>query len=330
MFTTIASPVKSIRRHVNTLNMFLSRPASGDEPDFESQSTSPDKVSAVACRLIHNISNPWQQIEPPADSVVAEKTNQTVGSLSSYDPRSGVNSTVKSSISGSSSYTAGRAVLPQDTTRSHGPSKLRATESATPILGDRISTRTTRLSRSQNFARNPGSVAFVSPVGRKAQAPTEKKVKPKRSLRDIFLKRDNKQSEKPQPILEHKRSFMTETRSTLAKHLRETKSLSKLQLSRAQESKSILRPARQPSLAPAKPDADATIRDANRQAALSSLEAASSSPAQHVANGAQFDTEKVVNKIINSVMMMPSEAPDRLGGLEVAEVCSYPFLSSIA
>lgn len=249
--------------------------------------------------------------------------SKTSPSISSEYPLSSRNATVKSSMSGSSSSMAARTGPSQETTRSHGPSKLRATESTTPVAGDSIPTRTTRLSKSQAFTRHPGSVAFVSPVDRKVHEPAEKKVKIKRSLRDIFLKRDNKQVERPQPILEHKRSFMTETRSTLAKRLRETRSLSKIHLPRAQESKSSLRSARQPSFATAKLGSDAASRDANREAALSALEAPASSPTRNGTDYNQYETGMALDRIMNSITKMPADAPDRLGGLEIAEVlCS--------
>ena len=64
------------------------------------------------------------------------------------------------------------------------------------------------------------------------------------------------------------------------------------------------------------------MRQIYHEAALSSLEAASTSPASEASPAAHFDSATVITKIIDRVTTLSTDSSDRLRGLEIAEVCS--------
>lgn len=175
---------------------------------------------------------------------------------------------------------------------------------------------------------------------------TGKKVKIKRSFREIFHRRGTtKQPEKPLTVIEPVPAFMTGTRSSLAKRIKESASLPKLHLPKMSEVKSEIDEGSEPATKIDHVSAtDTPTIAANRQAALSSLQAMSSMPTmpsmssmlsmpsmptQEAAPVTRYDTNTVINKIISHVNAMPSSSPDRLRVLEIAEVCTTLHFRSI-
>ncbi|KAF2853399.1 hypothetical protein T440DRAFT_305297 [Plenodomus tracheiphilus IPT5] len=246
----------------------------------------------------------------------SEAQNKTSPDLSSERQLSSRNATVKSSMSGTSSQAGVRLVKSHDATRSHGLSKLRATENATPIRSDR---RATREAPSSFPLVNERPVAFVD---FKTEEPIEKNVKGKRSIRNIF-RRDNKHPELPQAKVGRKRSFMAETKSTLGKRL-SSKSLSRVNLSLKQTSQPDLKSAlKSDGHSAILPGTINSSGDVNRQAALSSLEASSFKEPANFTPDPFSDTLAFVNRIANQYTRTSIDASVSKRGIEAAEILLY-------
>jgi hypothetical protein len=129
------------------------------------------------------------------------------------------------------------------------------------------------------------------------------KVKAKRSFREFFHLRDVNPTEKISKPTENKRSSLTFTGNTLAKRFRNSTNLSE--------------PA-STSGVPLRPESDAKARTQGDVGydVTPSDDAGSAIPATC------SDTGLVVNRILDSVSSLPYHSPDRLRGLEIAEVCT--------
>lgn len=141
---------------------------------------------------------------------------------------------------------------------------------------------------------------------------TPKKVKVKRSFQEIFRKREVKPNAKPVSQAVSKRSSIAG--STFAQRFKGSTSFSRANLSKSPE-----------------PVVDAQQSTSNkkesfeeagdRNAALSALEAGSSDSTPDVSPPSLTETATVINKIVDQVTAMEKSSPDRLRGVEIAEVC---------
>jgi hypothetical protein len=253
-------------------------------------------------------------------------TGRSIGQ-SAYDVAAGSHATEDTSPS------ALRGAQSHDAVR---PSKLRVSESTASIRGHASAGRATPSSR-QNKYQPSTPVSSHSPLGHSSAkdlsgetngrllGTSTKKVKVKRSFRDIFYKRDYKRTDTT-TINEPRQGFMTGTRSSLAKRIRDSASLSKVHLPRMSEtkpeSKGVSVDETNVGLKQQSVISAPTMADSGRQAALCCLEAASSSPAQEQSPATRYNTANVINNIINRVASISPDSPDRLLGIEIAEVCT--------
>jgi hypothetical protein len=138
------------------------------------------------------------------------------------------------------------------------------------------------------------------------------KVKGKRSFRDFFhiRDRDGKRAEKDHKQAENKRSSLTITGNTLAKHFRHSANVSRPKLTLTSESKV------QP---PPKLEADRATPYAHDMVGHEEKALSDSTP--EAPAGTCSETAVIVTNIVNQVSSLPDSSPDRLRGLEIAEVC---------
>ncbi|KAF2128010.1 hypothetical protein P153DRAFT_397892 [Dothidotthia symphoricarpi CBS 119687] len=207
--------------------------------------------------------------------------------------------------------------------RPPGPSNLRAQESSTPDIDSSSAQDPTPSSEanqssqsilvSSSFTLDDSCIKDFPNDNREAKDTTTKEIKAKRSFRDIFHKREIKPTEKLPKPAETKQPSMAG--STLARRFRNSTNFSKVTLPRVLESK-----AQRTHESDFKKDTNNIVtKDTERQAALSSLEATSSSLVTEIPPVIRYDTTTVINKIIDRVTSLPSDSPDRLRGLEIAE-----------
>lgn len=146
-------------------------------------------------------------------------------------------------------------------------------------------------------------------------ASTARMIKAKRSFRNIFLRRTPKCT--PQPAKKHDSKHSSVAGNTLAQRIRNSTNFSKVSLAKPFaikqeiEQGSVLRPT----------DNGTIEQEISRQAALSVLESGLPNMAPLPASVTQYDTATVVNNIVDRVTTMGEDSPDRLRGLEIAEVC---------
>lgn len=146
-------------------------------------------------------------------------------------------------------------------------------------------------------------------------ASTALMIKAKRSFRNIFLRRTPKST--PQPAKKHDSKHSSVAGNTLAQRIRNSTNFSKVSLAKPFaikqeiEQGSVLRPT----------DNGTIEQEISRQAALSVLESGLPNMAPLPASVTQYDTATVVNNILDRVTTMGEDSPDRLRGLEIAEVC---------
>jgi hypothetical protein len=151
------------------------------------------------------------------------------------------------------------------------------------------------------------------------QADTDivQKIKNKRSFREIFHKRETKQKSQPARKPDTKRSSVAG--SALAQRIRNSTNFSKAHLPQIPDAKTEAEQDLVTSL-----DHNGTLeKESSRQATLLTLKL---DPPQHHSNAppaSHCDTATIVNNIIDRVTTMSAESPDRLRGLEIAEVCHF-------
>jgi hypothetical protein len=140
-----------------------------------------------------------------------------------------------------------------------------------------------------------------------------KKVKVKRSFQEIFRKLEVKRNEKPANLMLSKRA--SNAGSTFSQRFKDSTTFSKSNLYKSAELTS-------------ETHRDATSEkselfgeEGSRNAALSALEAGSSSPARNSCPPSFNETATVINNIVDRVTSMEKSSPDRLRGVEIAEVC---------
>ncbi|KAF1946798.1 hypothetical protein EJ02DRAFT_418149 [Clathrospora elynae] len=218
----------------------------------------------------------------------------------------------------SSSPSLPGTVRSQDAPRSVGPSKLRTSQ--TQSRGTPVSHQS-GLQRSTPVSSSPLGDASMTQISvkhnGKTKEATAKKVKIKRSFRNLFPRRDNNRPRTPE-IAERVQGFMSGTRSSLAKRIRDSKSLSKVYLPRMPESKSekkLVNTAKQ------SPAAAALTTTDDRLTTSLSPKITASIPVQGALSVKMNDATTAITTIVDRVSTMSADSPDRLRGLEIAEVC---------
>ena len=152
---------------------------------------------------------------------------------------------------------------------------------------------------------------------------TSLRIKAKRSLRNIFYRRDAQHTPVSARKQESKRSSIAG--SALAQRIRDSTNFSRVNLARPVGAKSENKQ-------------DVTItservvvseKKTDRQAALSAIGSGLAEASPQSSTMAHYDTGSVVHKILDRVMSMGADSPNRLCGLEIAEVCHTLHIRSI-
>jgi hypothetical protein len=149
---------------------------------------------------------------------------------------------------------------------------------------------------------------------------TPRKVKVKRSIQEIFRKREVRQSDGSISRTMSKRS--SNTGSSFAQRFKDSTSFSKTNPPRSLD----------PTLEAQQNttnEGDNHTEESNRNMALSALEAGSSSTAPSPPVQSLTETAKVINNIVDRVTCMEKSSPDRLIGVEIAEVCNTVYLCTL-
>lgn len=134
------------------------------------------------------------------------------------------------------------------------------------------------------------------------------KVKAKRSLRDFFHKREGKRAEKAPQLAETKQASSTKPGSSLAKRFRSSANFSRVALPKTADSE--VEPPPESKISQPKPGPTEECEEPSPPKIREKGTSDTSS-----------DTAVIVNKIVNRVSSLPNDSPDRLHGLEIAEVC---------
>ena len=141
------------------------------------------------------------------------------------------------------------------------------------------------------------------------------RIKAKRSFRDFFHMRDGKRAVESEAPVESKRSSLTFGGSNLAKRFRHSANFSKPNSNTASVTIAVS-PRPEPEIETRAEDEDGHVHKSEDDAQIPSPATCS-------------DTGVIVNNIVNSVSELPSYSPDRLRGLEIAEVCKTIHIRSI-
>lgn len=170
-----------------------------------------------------------------------------------------------------------------------------------------------------SVTQHPEAASFSSTsngteLANQSTADTALKMKAKRSLRTIFHRRDPKPTLQPDMKREQKRSSVTG--SALARHIRGSANFSKVSLVRTSE-----------AIAETEPSATFSSKTIEglgaahgRQTTLLPPEPTPAILTPQLEPIAQHETSVVVHKILDRVTSLGEESPDRLRGLEIAEV----------
>lgn len=228
--------------------------------------------------------------------------------------------TSPSLTSPSSSSSRSHQGLSHDRVRRPGPSKLRATESVTSANGVEAFERTepsgTSSSRLPTSSSNgPSKTSF------------KQRLNFKRSIRDLFPKRDDKHAEMPAAEAGHQNASMTETRSSFAERIRASANVSRLYLSRMSDSKLVIECEATPAVSDvADVTPEVSIRTRHRRAALSSLEGRTPHPVLGTSSVLRYGSAPVMNNMLTSIGELQPDSPEQLRAVEVAEVCqTFPL-----
>lgn len=111
----------------------------------------------------------------------------------------------------------------------------------------------------------------------------------------------------------------------MAQHIRNSSNLSKDHLLKLPDTKIETKQ----DLVISSNGSEATNEAAGRQDALCVLEVGSPEEPLRISPVTQYDTSTVVYNILNCVTSIGADSPDRLRGLEIAEVCHILHLRSL-
>jgi hypothetical protein len=151
--------------------------------------------------------------------------------------------------------------------------------------------------------------------GNRVKNATAKMVRAKRSFHNFF-KRGDRSSKTPEPVAP-RQGFMSDTRSSLAKVIRDSKSMSTVNVSRGAESRSETGPGNSVNKAFV---AVSPVQDTLHPPTLAVLEAPSPSPLQNVTSAHIDAAGTAIYNILDGVETLPRESPERLRAMEIAEV----------
>lgn len=144
------------------------------------------------------------------------------------------------------------------------------------------------------------------------------KIRAKRSFRNFFHRRGHTITSQPARKQDSKRSSIAG--SVLALRIRDSSNHSKVSMTKQTETTSQTHQNHVVTLNHIEPPG----KDANGQAALSALDPDRSvSISPPTGSIARCETATIVNKILDRVMSMNEASPDRLRGLEIAEVIYF-------
>lgn len=141
------------------------------------------------------------------------------------------------------------------------------------------------------------------------------KIRAKRSFRKIFHRQDSKSV--PQPAEKHDSKRSSVTGSALAQRIKKSANLSKVSLTRPSSNKPNVK--HEPTIL--SEDSNAPDKETNNEAALYTSEADANTTSLPPVPVATYETATIVHKILDRVTSMATDSPDRLCGLEIAEVC---------
>jgi hypothetical protein len=211
------------------------------------------------------------------------------------------------------------AELSRDTTSTRDPSKPRPSETATSIRIDSPSGRGTPKVR-QPRRRQFTPMVSSSPTEDTTPEPHDdetlaSKVKAKRSIRGLF-KRDKTRAKTPETNAS-KQGFMSNTRSSLAKVMRDSKSLSKVHLPRKTEPK-------------LETESDLTVNKKGSQPGIfAAFGNGRVTPAKEQMPERPHTANEMLHGIVKRIDAQPENSPERLRHVRIAEVCEALRLQSV-
>lgn len=176
-----------------------------------------------------------------------------------------------------------------------------------------------RLGITESVAQDLDSILCDNPskethVDEQSAADKILSIRAKRSFRNIFGRRDPKATPQPAKKQDSKRSSVAG--NALAQRIRNSTDFSKVSLAKPLE---VNPESKQDTLA-SSGGVEALGTEKDRQTALSALESDPAETSIQPASTAQYDTATVIHKILDRVISMGTDSPDRLRGLEIAEV----------
>lgn len=120
----------------------------------------------------------------------------------------------------------------------------------------------------------------------------------------------------PQQTEEQDSKYSSVAGSTLTQHIRDSTNASKASIAKLPETKAEIEQS-----AAVLPVDDGTVnKEKNRQETLSALESGLPDVSSQPTPVAHYDTATVIHQILDRVTLMGVDSPDRLRGLEIAEV----------
>ncbi|KAL1795270.1 hypothetical protein ACET3X_007086 [Alternaria dauci] len=218
-----------------------------------------------------------------------------------------------------SSPSLSQAKHSRDTIRTQDLSKPRVSDTARSISIDVPLGRGTpksRPSRRQPYTPvvSSSSADDTTPEDRNEEA-LAKKVKAKRSIRGLFSR--EKARVKTPETAAPKQGFMGATRSSLAKVMRDSKSLSKIHLPRKTESRLELR-------------SDHTVNKRSSQTGMfTASNNGGASLVQEAVPEKQKSMTEMLHEMVDRIDAEPEDSPERLRHVQIAEVCETLRLRSL-
>lgn len=165
------------------------------------------------------------------------------------------------------------------------------------------------------------STSTATETIRKSTVDTAVKMRAKRSFRNIFHRRDLKTTPQPDKKQVPKRSSVTG--SALAQRIRDSTNFSKVSLAKTSE-----------AVVETEPSVILSPNSIKRPGVVQQKTSLTPEPTAAMLRPqpesvARYETANVVHKILDRVMTMTDDPPDRLRGLEIAEVCRLLHTHSV-
>ncbi|KAI4613135.1 hypothetical protein J4E83_007546 [Alternaria metachromatica] len=253
----------------------------------------------------------------PDDSLTVSKVRRTAParenaspSPSSIYPTVEDDSTANPSAAELSSSSLPHAEPSRETVRTQAPPKPRTAETARSISIDNPLGRGIPKAR-QPFRRHVTPVVSSSPAEDTPPDNHDKetvtsRIKAKRSIRNLFNR--EKTSPKSPEAAASKQGFMSSTRSSLAKVLRDSKSLSKVHLPRKTEPK-------------LETESDHVSNKRSFQPGMfSTFPSGRATPAEQPSPGRPSHADEMLHDIVDRIDAQPENSQERLRHVEIAEV----------